>query len=94
MLRGEVSKLRPGKPRRYTDDLRQRILAWVERSLAVGGSESECGHALGIKTWRFRMWRELQARKDVLALVRIDTHGGELPLGAHPILITPTGYRG
>ena len=92
-LRAEVLKLRPDKRRRYSDDLKRRILAWVDRSVAVGETESDCGHTLGLKTWRFRMWRELHARKEVLALVPIDTHGAEQLFGARPILITPTGYR-
>jgi len=92
-LRAEVLKLRPDKRRRYSDDLQRRVLAWVERSVAVGETESDCGHLLGIKTWRFRMWRELHARKKVLALVPIDTAGAEQLFGARAILVTPTGYR-
>jgi hypothetical protein len=92
-LRAEVSKLRPDKRRRYGDALTERILAWVERAVAGGMTESACGHTLGIKTWRFRMWRDATKTKSPsLALVPIDTVG-PLALGSRPVLIAPTGHR-
>lgn len=57
-IRSEVSNLRPDKRRRYPMDLRRRILDWVARAKAAGKLESECGHALGVKTWRLRSWRK------------------------------------
>lgn len=60
--------------------------------MASGMTESECGHALGIKTWRFRMWRELP-KAPTLALVRVEAPATELLLGGRPTLIAPGGYR-
>jgi hypothetical protein len=36
LLRREVDKLRPDKRRRYPQELRQRILSWVERAMDEG----------------------------------------------------------
>lgn len=95
-LRAEILKLRPDKRRRYSGDLRRRILDWVERACAAGMMESECGKALGMKTWRFRMWRQVAGRPaksegEALAFVPIDT---STLLGMpRAALVTPSGYR-
>lgn len=92
-LRAEVSKLRADKRRRYGEALSGRILEWVERAVAGGMTEAACGHTLGIKTWRFRMWRDAMKHKaPPLALVPIDTLG-PVSLGGRSVLIAPTGYR-
>lgn len=98
-IRAEVAKLRPDKRRRYGDPLIQRILAWVERATASGMTEAECGHALGVKTWRFRQWRERQtpmlptpaSEPPTLALVPIDLESS-VPLSFR-VVIAPSGYR-
>lgn len=95
-LRGEIAKLRPDKRRRYPDDLRRRILGWVERATDAGQLEHECSKAIGVKTWRFRMWRQQEvhaARLEAnpLALVPV-----ELPAMATSVgisLVAPSGYR-
>lgn len=66
LLRNEVAKLRPDKRRRYSDKLRARILGWVERATADGMTEPECSRFLGVKTWRFVMWRRAAVRRDTL----------------------------
>jgi len=92
-LRAEITKLRPDKRRRYGDALSQRILEWVDRAVADGMTEAACGHTLGIKTWRFRMWRDaMKIQSPPLALVPISAVG-TAGLGIRPVLIAPTGYR-
>jgi len=94
-----VAKLRPDKRRRYGDALIQRILTWVERATTSGMTEAACGHALGVKTWRFRQWREGQTPKPpapvgeatALALVPIDVEPAA-PLGIR-VVVAPSGYR-
>ena len=98
-IRAEVAKLRPDKRRRYGDPLIQRILAWVERATTSGMTEAECGHALGVRTWRFRQWRDQQTQMaptpvgepTSLALVPIDVEPSA-PLGIR-VVIAPSGYR-
>jgi len=95
-LRTEVAKLRPDKRRRYPDELRRRILGWVDRAVAAGHAESECSKAIAVKTWRFTLWRRLETRPamheaESLALVPI-----EVPALASVSLISlvaPSGYR-
>jgi hypothetical protein len=104
-LRNEITKLRPDKRRRYGAALRARILAWVDRAGASGIDEVECSRRLGVKTWRFIMWRRrvdlIAERQQVeqappvehapLALVPV-----EVPalLSASGItLVAPSGYR-
>jgi hypothetical protein len=95
-LRAEVAKLRPDKRRRYPDDLRRRILSWVGRAVAAGQVESECSKAIGVKTWRFTMWRRLEAttpRSDCepLALVPITVPG--MSISSQLSVVSPSGYR-
>jgi hypothetical protein len=93
-LRTEVGKLRPDKRRRYSADLRRRLLDWVARAEVSGMPIYECSRMLGIKTWRFQMWRESDRRaaerEKVLALVPV-----EMPLvpSSSVVLMTPSGYR-
>jgi hypothetical protein len=64
-IRTEVAKLSPDKRRRYPEGLRRRILDWVARATAAGQLESECSKAIGVKTWRFTIWRRRHARASV-----------------------------
>src|SRR5688572_13869877 len=77
LIRSDVQKLRPDRRRRYPDELRVRILEWVRRAVASGWIEAECGKALGVKTYRFQLWRrELDAaaaKAEAVALVRSET---------------------
>jgi hypothetical protein len=95
-LRSELAKLRPDKRRRYSNELRERILAWVDRSVAEGALETECSKSLRIKTWRFVMWRRAIEReappkemRSSLALVPIEP----LVVSSGLVLVTPSGYR-
>lgn len=102
-LRSEIAKLRPDKRRRYPEELRQRILAWVARAAGAGQLESDCSKAIGVKTWRFTMWRRLEASD--LARGREPRGPGGEPLALVPIevpmmpgsdglsVVSPSGYR-
>ena len=70
-IRSEVAKLRPDKRRRYSDELRTRILDWVDRATASGMIEPECSKAIGVKTWRFTMWRRAAAKPKTKSLVLV-----------------------
>lgn len=61
-IRNEVAKLRPDKRRRYPEELRRRILNWVERATDAGQFEHECSKLIGVKAWRFTQWRRLETR--------------------------------
>jgi hypothetical protein len=97
-IRAEVAKLRPDKRRRYSAELKTRILAWVRRATAAGMDLPKCGHALGIRTWRFRSWQREEPEpaplevpaSEVLALVPIEV---DAFAAAPPVLVTPSGYR-
>lgn len=93
VIRNEVAKLRPDRRRTYPPELKQRILDWVGRAMATGMERSECGHLLGIKSWRIKGWQEEPAarRNDAaLALVPIET---PIWVPSGPTIVTPTGYR-
>ena len=61
-IRNEVAKLRPDKRRRYPEELRRRILNWVDRATDAGQLEHECSKLIGVKAWRFTQWRRLETR--------------------------------
>ena len=95
-LRNEVAKLRPDKRRRYSDDLRRRILDWLARCNAAGIADFECSKVIGMKSHRFTMWRRQEARLDKeeresLALVPIESP--LLAIRSPIVLVTPSGYR-
>lgn len=94
-LRSEVSKLRPDNRRRYGEELRARILDWVARVEAGGGSAIECSRFLGIKKWRFQMWRfgvaGVEPDPDPTSLVPIEIADTSAPRSL--VLISRSGYR-
>ena len=94
-IRGEVAKLRPDKRRRYSDELRARILDWVGRATAMGMMEHQCAKAIGVKTWRFTMWRRaatVKPKEESLALVQVEAPA--LELGSSGLSMTaPSGHR-
>lgn len=100
-MRSEVAKLRPDKRRRYGVELRRRILDWVSRAGAIGVPELECSKAIGVKTWRFTLWRRIEARspkpepelaREPLALVPIEMPV-TLPMHSGISVVAPSGYR-
>lgn len=99
LIRVEVAKLRPDRRRTYPPELKRRILDWVGRAMATGMRRSECGHRLGIKSWRIKIWQEEvtiapkpeETPTPSLALVPIETPAW-IP-SAGPTVVTPSGYR-
>jgi hypothetical protein len=91
LIRSEVAKLRPDKRRRYPEELRVRILDWVARATASGMLDADCAKVLGVKKWRFTMWRRTPpVRSESLALVPLET----VALSTAPMaIVTPSGYR-
>ena len=94
-IRSGVAKLRPDKRRRYPDELRARILDWVGRATAAGMMEHECSKAIGVKTWRFTLWRRAamaKPKEESLALVQIETP--QVELGPSSLsMVAPSGHR-
>lgn len=99
-LRAEFGKLRPDKRRRYSETQKARVLDWLARSEAAGGTELEASKLLGIRTWRIRTWRREAAREPVvrepvrrpepLALVPIAI---TMPTTTLLVVVAPSGYR-
>jgi hypothetical protein len=92
-IRSEVAKLRPDKRRRYRDELRRRILDWVDRAMQTGLMDHECSKAIGVRTLRFTMRRRAKERPapdETLELVRV-----EMPQTAMSTitLVAPSGHR-
>ena len=104
-IRSEVARLRPDKRRRYPDELRMRILNWVDRSTTAGMMEHECSKAIGVKTYRFTLWRRAAAsrrteqvatrkpRTESLALVRIETPLVQVAAPTLSVVVGPSGHR-
>ncbi|MGE3765572.1 MAG: hypothetical protein AB7L94_25170 [Kofleriaceae bacterium] len=103
-LRRDISTLRSDRRRRYPVGLKQRILSWVSRAVGDGMMESECARVLGVKSYRFVMWRREEAplampdvpASESLALVPIELT--ESPMlstisTSGVTLVSPTGYR-
>jgi hypothetical protein len=94
-LRAEVAVLAHGRGRKYPAELRTRILAWVDREVARGTSESECGEALGMPMHRFELWRqshrEREKDKAPATLVPVEVTAGPVTTGL--VVATPDGYR-
>ena len=103
-LRSEVAKLRPDKRRRYSEELRTRILDWVGRSRVAGMMEHECSKVIGVKTWRFSLWRRAVTARpsrrapppppkiESLALVQIEMPLVEVAASTLAV-IAPSGHR-
>jgi transposase-like protein len=98
-LRTEIAALRPGRRRRYSPELRGRILDWVEQGLEEGASETACGEALGIPMHRFGEWRreerarEHEAATTEVAFVPIETTVDALVGHGALVLVAPSGDR-
>ena len=95
-LRAEISKLRSGNRRRYDVALRQRILEWIGRAAAAGLDEPSCSRQLGVKAWRFKLWREYvvkpaEVAPKAMTRIEVDEVTGAGTGGI--ALVAPSGYR-
>ena len=61
-LRSEVVALGEGTGRKYSVDLRRRILSWVDRAVAAGWCARRCGKDIDVPHHRFDLWREYEKR--------------------------------
>ena len=105
-IRAEVAALNPGRGRKYTKALRERVLGYMERAQEQGWYETEASKACGVSLGRIDAWRnaerELAANyvpppvapkaTESTALVPVSI-GDELPFGSMISFTTPSGYR-
>jgi hypothetical protein len=105
-IRAEVAALNPGRGRKYTKALRERVLTYMERAREDGMFETEASKALGVPLARIDAWRsaerELAANyvpppvapraTNETALVPVAVRD-EWPFGTTISFSTPSGYR-
>lgn len=96
-LRGEISKLRADRRRRYPDELRARIVDWVVRAEDAGIPRSQSVKLLGMAcVWRIANWQqranEVSSASTGVALVRVDSPTN-VAATCGLVLVTPTGHR-
>ena len=90
-LREEVAKLPSGRTRRYPDDLRRRLLAWVGRATRSGWPVVQCARSLGMRYERLRIWSHADEPSTSLALVPVTVDRS--PTASSVLVITPGGHR-
>jgi hypothetical protein len=106
-IRAEVAALNPGRGRKYTKALRERVLAWRERALEEGMFEVEAAAAIGVPIARIETWRK--AKRELAktyvpppiaprattetALVPVSVREESWPFGPTISFSTPSGYR-
>ena len=105
-IRIEVQGLRKGPGRKYSKELRRRVVSWMKRARDEGMREVECMEALGIPLQRLEAWREQEQRiaativpEPVIprptpstALVPV-SFDPDLPFGPMITFCAPSGYR-
>ncbi len=106
-IRAEVTALNPGRGRKYSKALRERVLAWSERAREEGIFEIEASQMIGVPLTRIETWRVAERHlaetyvppprapraTENTALVPVMIRD-ELPFGPPPIgFSTPSGYR-
>jgi len=92
-LRAAVAVLARGRGRKYPADLRRRILAWVDREVARGTSETECGEAIDIPMHRFEYWRQSERARDKTPAALVPVEVIADPRASGIAIVTPDGYR-
>jgi hypothetical protein len=102
----EVAALRPGRGRKYTKQLRERVLDWMRRAREEGLFEIEASKRIGVPLTRIEDWRAADREKantlvpmpivpratDETALVPVYVRD-ESPFGPSIAFSTPSGYR-
>jgi hypothetical protein len=106
-IRSEVQSLRKGRGRKYTKQLRERVLSWIERAIDEGMREVEWMQELGIPLQRLLKWREEEQRiaativpepviprgTESTALVPVAIRNDDFPFGPTISFSAPGGYR-
>ena len=105
-IRAEVAALNPGRGRKYTKALRERVLTWMERAREDGMFETDASKAIGVPLTRIDMWRAAEREiagnyvpppvapraTEQTALVPVSIRE-ECPFGPMIAFSTPSGYR-
>jgi hypothetical protein len=105
-IRAEVSALNPGRGRKYTKALRDRVLTWMERAGEEGMYETEASKAIGVPLARIDAWRAAERElaenyvpppvapraTSETALVPVCVRE-EFPFGPMISFSTPSGHR-
>ncbi|MEM1031213.1 MAG: transposase [Myxococcota bacterium] len=86
----EIGQLTPGRGRRYSDELKRRVVAAVQREHAGGRSWSSCARALGIPVQTLSRW--LEEVPLGLALRPVTIVAEPVREEGEPILVAPGGY--
>jgi hypothetical protein len=99
-LRLEIVRLGDPAVRRYTEELRKRVLDWSARAKQSGMKERECAELLDIPrqrliAWRSdRAWRGRRSPVEMKALVPVEVHEGRTGAPFGPLaFVSPSGHR-
>ena len=100
-LRLEIVRLGDPTTRRYTEELRKRVLDWVARAKQSGMKERECAELLDIPRQRFiawrsdRSWRAARQRPNetrAMVPVEVREESAAAPFGLLAF-VAPSGHR-
>lgn len=105
-IRAEVAALNPGRGRKYTKALRERVLAYMERAREDGVFETEASKLCGVPLARIDAWRDAERElaanyvappvapraTSETALVPVRVRD-DYPFGPSITFATPSGYR-
>ena len=105
-IHAEVAALKPGRGRKYTKQLRERVLDWMRRAREEGLFEIEASKQIGVPLTRIEGWRAADREKansivplpivpratSETALVPVCIRD-ESPFGPMISFSTPSGYR-
>ena len=92
-LRLEILRLGDPRKRQYPEELRAKILDWVERSKLDGTNEDSCAETLDVPRQRFSSWRSWRRSvRTQKALVPVEIRDEGKPFG--PLaFVAPSGHR-
>ena len=106
-IRAEVTALNPGRGRKYTKALRERVLTWMEKAREDGMFETEASKAIGVPLARIDAWRDAERElaenyvpppvapraTSETALMPVCVRDEFPPFGPTIAFATPSGYR-
>ena len=105
-IHAEVVALSPGRGRKYTKELRDRVLTYMERAVEKGLFETEASKLCGVPLTRIDAWRKAERHlaetyvpppvapraTSETALVPVMVRD-DFPFGPMISFATPSGYR-
>jgi hypothetical protein len=105
-IHAEVAALKPGRDRKYTKQLRERVLDWMQQARDEGLFEIEASRRIGVPLTRIEGWRAADRERantivPVLSAPRATSETAlvpvcicdESPFGPSLCFWTPSGYR-